>query len=145
MGNAAFEDHSVNLRGLPRSDNVYSQWLQMQDLDRLMRNAEDLHVFWVHVDFKRVDEAGECQQCALSKSLEVISLDLRDLLAQLSSQIVGLKSSPPAPVDVSFPISCPSTNKWLSHLQAYIIFRDLETYLNKVVRDFTLLTAKYPG
>ncbi|XP_055513386.1 uncharacterized protein LOC129710456 [Leucoraja erinacea] len=146
MGNAAFEDHSVDLRSLPRSGNVYSHWLQMQDLERLLQNAEDLHIFWVHVDFKRVDEVGECRQCAVSKSLEIISLDLRDLLAQLSSQIVGLKSSPPEPMGFSLPISCTITpNKWLSHLQAYIIFRDLEIYLNKVVRDFILLSAKYPG
>ncbi|XP_072099613.1 cardiotrophin-2-like [Mobula birostris] len=144
IGNAAFEDYNVDLRSLPRSSNVYSYWLQMQDVERLQRNAEDLNIFWVHVDFKRVDEMGECQQCVLSKSIEVVSLDLRDLISQLSSQIQALNSSLPEPPKFSIPISTPSgSNTWLSNLQGYIIFRDLETYLNKVVRDFTLLSTKY--
>ncbi|XP_072909084.1 cardiotrophin-2-like [Hemitrygon akajei] len=144
IGNAAFEDYNVDLKSLPRSSNVYSYWLQMQDVERLQCNAKDLNIFWVHVDFKRVDEMGECQQCALSKSIEVVSLDLRDLISQLSSQIQALNSSLPEPPEFSIPISTPSgSNTWLSKLQGYIIFRDLETYLNKVVRDFTLLNTKY--
>ncbi|XP_038670622.1 cardiotrophin-2 [Scyliorhinus canicula] len=144
MGNPAFEDHNMILCTLPQTSLAYSYWVQMQDVERLMLNAKDLYIFWIHVDFKRIDELGDCQESVMSKSMEMVSLDLRDLIAHLSSQISALNSTSPEPSDLTLPNNILNPDyDWHSKLQGYIIFRDLETYLNKVVRDFTLLKTKY--
>ncbi|XP_067866102.1 uncharacterized protein [Heterodontus francisci] len=144
IGNAAFEDYNMILSSLPTTSIMYSYWLQMQDVERLMLNAKDLYIFWIHVDFKRIDELGDCQESTVSKSMEIVSLDLRDLISQLNFQISALNSTSPDPLELTLPnnVLNPEYN-WHSKLQGYIIFRDLETYLNKVVRDFTLLKTKY--
>uniref|UniRef100_UPI00398E9569 cardiotrophin-2 n=1 Tax=Pristiophorus japonicus TaxID=55135 RepID=UPI00398E9569 len=144
IGSSSFEDYNMILSSLPRCSIVYRYWLHMQDVERLMLNAKDLYVFWIHVDFKRIDELRDCQESAVSKSMEGVSLDLRDLISQLSSQLSALNSTSPDPPDLMLPHTVLNpAYEWHSKLQGYIIFRDLETYLNKVVRDFTLLKTKY--
>lgn len=51
---------------------------------------------------------------------------------------VGVASSGPVLQDA--PKSAPS--QWVSALEGYVILRDLERYLSKLVRDYTLLRAK---
>ncbi|XP_067864653.1 cardiotrophin-2-like [Heptranchias perlo] len=144
IGHPSFEDYNVILSSLPCTRTVYSYWLHMQDVERLVLNAKDLHVFWIHVDFKRIDELGESQHSTMGKSMEMVSLDLRDLISHLSSQISALNSTSPDPPDVTLPHNVLNTAyDWHGKLQGYIIFRDLELYLNKVIRDFTLLKNKY--
>uniref|UniRef100_A0A4W3IUF8 Ciliary neurotrophic factor n=1 Tax=Callorhinchus milii TaxID=7868 RepID=A0A4W3IUF8_CALMI len=140
IGNPSFEDYNLMLGSLPSCQVDYRSWLEQQDEERLLLNCRDLQVFWMHVDTKRVHELGQSQDSALLESMEAISLDLRDLISQLNSQISALNGSSPdtstltLPNDVLNPLY-----DWHSRLQGYIIFRDLEVYLNKVVRDFTVL------
>ncbi|XP_053341184.1 uncharacterized protein LOC128512080 [Clarias gariepinus] len=37
----------------------------------------------------------------------------------------------------------PASSQWVSVLEGYVILRDLERYLSRLVRDYTLLQAKY--
>ncbi|XP_072445294.1 cardiotrophin-2-like [Chiloscyllium punctatum] len=144
LGSPTFEDYNMMLSSLPTTAIEYMDWLEMQDVDRLLLNTKDLYTFWIHVDFKRIDELTDCQESAMSKSMEVVSLDLRDLISQLNSQISALNSTSPEPQDLTLPNNVLNPgHDWHSKLQGYIIFRDLETYLNKVIRDFTLLKTKY--
>ncbi|XP_059511320.1 uncharacterized protein LOC125464445 [Stegostoma tigrinum] len=144
MGSSSFEDYNMILHSLPTTTIDYSSWLQMQDVDRLLLNTKDLYTFWIHVDFKWIDELADCQESGISKSMEVVSLDLRDLISQLNSQISALNSTTPEPWDLIVPNNVLNPgHDWHSKLQGYIIFRDLEMYLNKVIRDFTLLKTKY--
>ncbi|XP_067824055.1 cardiotrophin-2-like [Heptranchias perlo] len=144
IGNPSFEDYSLLLNSLPSSRMDYGHWLEMQDEERLLLNYNDLQVFWMHVDTKWVHELGQTQASVLIGSIEGISLDLRDLISQLNGQISALSSTSPDPPDVTLPhnVLNPAYD-WYSKLQGYIIFRDLELYLNKVIRDFTLLKNKY--
>ncbi|XP_078404032.1 cardiotrophin-2 [Cetorhinus maximus] len=144
LGNPSFEDYSLKLRSLPSSQEDYEHWLDTQDIERLQQNWKDLQVFWIHVDAKRIHELTQTQGSVLVDSIEAISLDIRDLVSQLNRQLSALNSTSPEPLDLTLPNNILNPNyEWQSKLQGYIIFRDLETYLNKVVRDFTLLKAKY--
>ncbi|XP_072326333.1 uncharacterized protein [Scyliorhinus torazame] len=144
IGNPMFEDYNLKLQSLPNSQMGYGHWLEMQDGERLQQNWEDLQVFWMHVDAKRIHELGQTEGSPLAHSIEGISLDLRDLIYQLSRQISALNSTSPKPLDLTLPSNILNPDyDWHSKLQGYIIFRDLETYLNKVVRDFILLKTKY--
>ncbi|XP_060703733.1 cardiotrophin-2 [Hemiscyllium ocellatum] len=144
LGSPSFEDYSLMLRSLPNCQMSYSQWVEMQDEERLQQSWRDLQVFWIHVDMKRIHAIGQGEGSALADSMEAISLDLRDLISQLNREISALNSTPPEPLDLTLPNNVLNPgHDWHSKLQGYIIFRDLETYLNKVIRDFTLLKTKY--
>ncbi|XP_072909083.1 cardiotrophin-2-like [Hemitrygon akajei] len=144
FGAPSFEDNTLFLGSLPSGQMTYTRWLDMQDTERLRLDCKDLQAFWIHVDSRHLQELSKPLVPTLVRLMETISLDLRDLISQLRTQIRTLNTTVPDPSDVSYSLLAPSTESdWISNLKGYIIFRDLETYLNKVIRDFLLLKTKY--
>ncbi|XP_041097087.1 cardiotrophin-2-like [Polyodon spathula] len=144
IGSKSFEDYSLVMTSLPTINLHYSTWLSMEDSERLLINLKDLHVFWIHVDAKRIYELESMPQSSLAQNMEDVLLDMRDLLFQMKHQLEFLETPAPETLSQSVPDALLNPqNEWLSKLQGYIILRDLERYLGKVVRDFTLLRTKY--
>ncbi|XP_062887798.1 cardiotrophin-2-like [Mobula hypostoma] len=144
FGTSSFEDNSLFLSSLPSSRMSYTHWLDMQDAERLTLDCRDLQAFWIHVDSRHLQELSQPSVSTLVRLMEVVSLDLRDLISQLRTQIRALNGTVLDPSDVNYSLLAPSAESdWTSNLKGYIIFRDLEIYLNKVVRDFLLLKTKY--
>nr|XP_006641192.1 PREDICTED: cardiotrophin-2-like [Lepisosteus oculatus] len=143
MGSKDFEDHSLVLTSLPSSTMNYSSWLNMEDTARLQTDARDLHVFGIHVDAKRLYELQGRVPSPLSRALYMVVLDIRDLVHQIRQQLQSLQAPAPVLGEPSLPESLLNPQfPWHSRLQGYIILRDLERYLDKVVRDFTLLKSR---
>ncbi|XP_066552356.1 cardiotrophin-2 [Amia ocellicauda] len=146
MGDSQFEDRLTMLRSLPVLGVGYSQWRSMEDKDRLTAAAQDLKVFWDHLDVKRIQlkEESKRQSSTVVTAMQNIQMDLRDLIAQVHSQLQAMNATVPAPREEEIPSSLMvPTLEWHSKLMGYIILRDLDRYMNKVVRDYILLKVKY--
>nr|XP_006006797.1 PREDICTED: uncharacterized protein LOC102350913 [Latimeria chalumnae] len=134
----------LRLSSLPLTSMTYRDWLSMKDEERLQINAKDLQVFWIHIDAKRIHDLGEGEQNQLTQSLEAVQVNLRDLIHQIILQLSVLNSTVPSTSELTIPDNLLRTqNDWLSRLQGYIILRDLERYLSKVIHDFTYLYTKH--
>uniref|UniRef100_A0A3B1IUU0 Ciliary neurotrophic factor n=1 Tax=Astyanax mexicanus TaxID=7994 RepID=A0A3B1IUU0_ASTMX len=162
-----FEDRRLVLNTLPSITIKYRTWLQMEDTERLSSASRDLNTFWSHLESQRqklemeMEEGREGAadrtmqrrnkrgrpQLSLPQSMLGVQLDLRDLMRQVNSQVSQCRRflvpptrppqsllQPPAPLPA---LSGPS--RWVSRLEGYVILRDLERYLTKLARDYTLL------
>ncbi|MGH0182214.1 UNVERIFIED_CONTAM: hypothetical protein FKN15_008751 [Acipenser sinensis] len=144
IGSKSFEDYSLLMSSLPTVNLKYTTWLEMEDSERLLVNLKDLHIFWIHVDAKRIYELESVTRSQLAQNMQELLLDIRDLQYQMKHQLESLETPAPETLSQSVPEALLNPqNEWLSKLQGYIILRDLERYLGKVVRDFTLLRTKY--
>ncbi|XP_041097089.1 cardiotrophin-2-like [Polyodon spathula] len=143
FGGQLIQDSGIVLASLPSASMVYTHWLNMQDEERLANSSRDLHVYWVHVHANRMHLLGESEQSQLSQSMLALQMDLSDLTLQVNSQLWAMNVTlPPPPAEVLPPELLSPPSEWLSKLQGSIILRDLERYLGKVVRDFTLLKSR---
>ncbi|XP_035288560.1 uncharacterized protein LOC118235404 [Anguilla anguilla] len=160
FGDRLYEDHTV-LKILPSSlDMKYSQWISMQDWERLSTAPKYLHTFWVHLEIRRQqmkkfwkNRAGENKAKHLIQAMSRIQEHLQDLIGKVTSQLGSLNGA-------SFPQASPSPTPqvltpptyllrtqdlWVSWKGGYIVLRDLEHYLGKLARDFIFLKAKHRG
>ncbi|XP_036392427.1 cardiotrophin-2-like [Megalops cyprinoides] len=164
LGDPQFEDRRLVLHTLPSISVDYSKWLHMQDVERLGLAARDLRSFWVHLDLQRrqiEEERGERkgQRNRLIQAVLAIQVDLQKLAHQINSQLRYLwsvASTRPLPCPLSGPTHSPPEKllllpqflppeTWCRRLQGYVILRDLERYLAKLSRDFTLLKSRHGG
>ncbi|XP_033907398.3 cardiotrophin-2 [Acipenser ruthenus] len=143
FGNQLTQDSAIVMSSLPSASMPYTLWLSMEDEERLVSSSQDLHVYWVHVHANRMHLLGESEQSQLAQSMLAIQMDLSDLTLQVNSLLWSMNVTlPPPPAEVLPPELLNPQSEWLSKLQGSIILRDLEKYLGKVVRDFTLLKSR---
>uniref|UniRef100_A0A3B1JZJ6 Ciliary neurotrophic factor n=1 Tax=Astyanax mexicanus TaxID=7994 RepID=A0A3B1JZJ6_ASTMX len=162
-----FEDRRLVLNTLPSITIKYRTWLQMEDTERLSSASRDLNTFWSHLESQRqklemeMEEGREGAadrtmqrrnkrgrpQLSLPQSMLGVQLDLRDLMRQVNSQFFTpdtLAETPPSLTrSAKFTTQVSGPSRWVSRLEGYVILRDLERYLTKLARDYTLLRAKY--
>uniref|UniRef100_A0A6Q2ZCW7 Ciliary neurotrophic factor n=1 Tax=Esox lucius TaxID=8010 RepID=A0A6Q2ZCW7_ESOLU len=164
LDDVQFEDRNLELKTLPSLSTDFNQWLQMKDWERLSTASHDLHTFWAHLDRKRreMEEEGDRASQGMSnrrkaklsipESIQCIQKDLRDLMTKVNFQLKSMNSSSVSPtspntmtwqVGLSTSSWAKSTSLWASRLEGYIILRDLESYLSKLTRDFTLLRTRH--
>uniref|UniRef100_A0A4W4EXR4 Ciliary neurotrophic factor n=1 Tax=Electrophorus electricus TaxID=8005 RepID=A0A4W4EXR4_ELEEL len=163
FGDRNFEDRRLILNTLPSVTINYRSWLQIQDMQRLYIASHNLRTFWEHLEAQRQklelegEEGREHQsqrrnkrarpQLSLAQSILIVQLDLRDLLKQVSFQSPNPSptSSPTSHSRSASPASSSSSgsSRWVSRLEGYVILRDLELYLGRLARDYTLLSAKH--
>ncbi|KAK1788379.1 hypothetical protein P4O66_015992, partial [Electrophorus voltai] len=109
FGDRNFEDRRLILNTLPSVTINYRSWLQIQDMQRLYIASHNLRTFWEHLEAQRQklelegEEGREHQsqrrnkrarpQLSLAKSILIVQLDLRDLLKQVSFQLLNMKDS----------------------------------------------------
>ncbi|MGH0186866.1 UNVERIFIED_CONTAM: hypothetical protein FKN15_022691 [Acipenser sinensis] len=147
FGNQLTQDSAIVMSSLPSASMPYTHWLSMKDEERLVSSSQDLHVYWVHVHANRMHLLGELEQSQLAQSMLAMQMDLSDLTLQVNSQVnsqVGPSGQCPLEpeAEVLPPELLNPQSEWLGKLQGSIILRDLEKYLGKVVRDFTLLKSR---
>uniref|UniRef100_A0A3B1J7F2 Ciliary neurotrophic factor n=1 Tax=Astyanax mexicanus TaxID=7994 RepID=A0A3B1J7F2_ASTMX len=164
-----FEDRRLVLNTLPSITIKYRTWLQMEDTERLSSASRDLNTFWSHLESQRqklemeMEEGREGAadrtmqrrnkrgrpQLSLPQSMLGVQLDLRDLMRQVNSQVssssedVTQATTVTASSKAKFTTQVSGPSRWVSRLEGYVILRDLERYLTKLARDYTLLRAKY--
>ncbi|XP_032639528.1 interleukin-27 subunit alpha-like [Chelonoidis abingdonii] len=95
---------------------------------------------WALVVFQGYVEILGRRDPGLALGLEEISLDLRDLMHHIDYQMWG--SGQPAPL-LPGPPAAPRIlqhlSDWSNLQESYLVLRAMETFLGRVVRDFTLL------
>ncbi|XP_061608653.1 uncharacterized protein LOC133467616 [Phyllopteryx taeniolatus] len=146
LGDKNFEDRGGHLKDLPLLSTDFDSWLHLTDWERLHAALSDMQAYRTSLEWKRKElETEEKEKTAhntLSQSIKHIELDLRDLMSQVKSQMSYIKNASRKP---SFPtVRTPMMSKtvWESHVEGYIILRDLDLYLTKLARDFLLLASK---
>ncbi|TRY57379.1 hypothetical protein DNTS_024960 [Danionella cerebrum] len=124
FGDALFEYRELMLRTLPAVSVSYQRWIQMQDFERLDVALQNLHVFWIHLDSQRQqlerereatkarreqrrDKRGRPQP-DLCQSFEVLQVDLRDLMSQVSYQLSSFTSESGSTISQLVSTSSPS-------------------------------------
>ncbi|XP_023260577.1 uncharacterized protein LOC111653998 isoform X1 [Seriola lalandi dorsalis] len=151
LGNKDFEDRGRQLKDLPSLSTDFYSWLKLTDWERLYAAFWDMQAYWNMLDWKRKElEREEKEQSAartaLTRSINHIQLDLRDLMNQVSSQMSYMKRSwtKPTSAPVGTPLIPETSSKtvWDRRVEGYIILRDLDLYLTKLARDFLLLSNK---
>ncbi|CAM2114864.1 unnamed protein product [Caretta caretta] len=121
---------------LPPMSLRAQQWLALPALQRLREMRQALVMFRGYMEIlgSREQERGDA---GLAQGLEEISLDLRDLTHHVDYQVWGSGQPdlpPPAPPRI---LQHPS--EWSNLQESYLVLRAMETFLGRVVRDFTLL------
>ncbi|XP_053871100.1 LOW QUALITY PROTEIN: interleukin-27 subunit alpha-like [Malaclemys terrapin pileata] len=118
---------------LPPMSCTAQQWLALPALQRLREMRRALVVFRGYVQILGRKDPG------LAQGLEEISLDLRDLMHHIDYQVWGSGQptlpppGPPAPPILQHP------SAWSNLQESYLVLRAMETFLGRVVREFTLL------
>ncbi|XP_039610947.1 uncharacterized protein LOC120530588 [Polypterus senegalus] len=144
MGTQSFEDFSFLMASLPVINMNFSYWLNMEEGKRIQLIIKDLKVFQSHIEAKCLYEEQHLHQSQLVQDLQLIKCDISDLVFQMHLQLKSLNVPVPVVSEPLVPKSLLNPQlEWNSKLQGYIILRDLEQYLGKVVRDFTFLKSKY--
>ncbi|CAM4566447.1 unnamed protein product [Lepidochelys olivacea] len=121
---------------LPPMSLRAQRWLALPALQRLREMRQALVMFRGYMEIlgSREQERGDA---GLAQGLEEISLDLRDLTHHVDYQVWGSGQPdlpPPAPPRI---LQHPS--EWSNLQESYLVLRAMETFLGRVVRDFTLL------
>ncbi|XP_048838208.1 uncharacterized protein LOC125712311 isoform X2 [Brienomyrus brachyistius] len=149
LGDSEFEDRSLSLQGLPSLKTDYFHWLHMQDSERLRGAVQGLKVFWHHLDQKRqqLEQESRGQLGTITRSMQKVQLDVRDLIYLIKKQLIQVR-----PADSSLSNHEPPTEAppplfrarlaWHKRLEGYVVLRDLELYLRRLVRDFLLLKGR---
>ncbi|KAG8008339.1 hypothetical protein GBF38_019456 [Nibea albiflora] len=137
---------------LARSTLSRVQHLQKRyDWERLHGAFKDMQVYWNMLEWKRTQlereqVTGRAAHNILAHSMKHVQLDLRDLMRQVSNQMSVMQSSrvKHSPPTARAPLNPEAVSKtaWDRQVEGYIILRDLELYLTKLVRDFLLLASK---
>ncbi|XP_039394266.1 interleukin-27 subunit alpha-like [Mauremys reevesii] len=119
---------------LPPTSRTAQQWLALPALRRLREMRRALGLFRGYVEVVGRREPG------LARGLHEISLDLRDLMHHVDYQVGGSGQpapQPPGPPGAPRILQHPSD--WSNLQESYLVLRAMETFLGRVVRDFTLL------
>uniref|UniRef100_A0A3B4C3Z3 Ciliary neurotrophic factor n=1 Tax=Pygocentrus nattereri TaxID=42514 RepID=A0A3B4C3Z3_PYGNA len=159
------------LKTLPSVTINFQTWRHMEDSERLSIASRNLLTFWAHLESQcqklELDMQNERESAAeramqkrnkrgrphlsLTQSMRAIQLDLRDLMRQVNFQAsssgdvsqtstttaASRKEQPKLTAEVSQP------TRWVSRLEGYVILRDLERYLSRLARDYTLLKEDF--
>ncbi|XP_072557688.1 uncharacterized protein [Paramormyrops kingsleyae] len=156
LGDSEFEDRSLSLQDLPSLKTDYFHWLHMQDSERLRGAVQGLKVFWHHLDLKRQQLKQECRgrPGRLTRSMQKVQLDMRDLIYLTKKQLIQVSHADSSLSNHEPPMEAPLTEAppptpsfwarlaWHKRLEGYVVLRDLERYLRRLVRDFMLLKAR---
>ncbi|TFJ96104.1 Interleukin-27 subunit alpha [Platysternon megacephalum] len=119
---------------LPPTSRTAQQWLALPALQRLREVRRALVVFRGYAEVLGRRDPG------LAQGLEEIGLDLRDLMHHVDYQVWG--SGPPAPPPPGPPAApriLQHPSDWSNLQESYLVLRAMETFLGRVVREFTLL------
>ncbi|KAL4647556.1 cardiotrophin-2-like [Arapaima gigas] len=151
LGDSKFEDRNLMLKTLPSLNTDYFTWLHMQHTERLDMAVRDLHIFLILLDANReqIVEEKNGQMDMLTRSMYNVQLDVKDLILHVKSQLNKMNSQRHSPSGQTVTQQPPPPSllrprlSWHKRLQGYVVLRDLERYLGKVVRDFILLKSKY--
>ncbi|XP_018606073.1 cardiotrophin-2-like [Scleropages formosus] len=150
LGDSKFEDRSLMLKTLPSLNTDYFTWLHMKDTERLNRALRDLNIFLIHLDAnrKQIEEGMNGQTDTVTRSMYGVQLDVQDLLHHIKSQLNRMSSQggPSGEMVTKQPLPLSLLQpqlSWHKRLQGYVVLRDLERYLGKLVRDFILLRSRY--
>uniref|UniRef100_A0A3B3QEF9 Ciliary neurotrophic factor n=1 Tax=Paramormyrops kingsleyae TaxID=1676925 RepID=A0A3B3QEF9_9TELE len=141
LGDSEFEDRSLSLQDLPSLKTDYFHWLHMQDSERLRGAVQGLKVFWHHLDLKRQQLKQECRgrpgrlTRSMQKLIQVSHADSSLSNHELPMEAPLTEAPPPTP-------SFWARLAWHKRLEGYVVLRDLERYLRRLVRDFMLLKAR---
>ncbi|XP_050808383.1 interleukin-27 subunit alpha-like isoform X2 [Gopherus flavomarginatus] len=119
---------------LPPTSHTAQQWLALPALQRLREMRGALVAFQGYVEVLGRRDPG------LALGLEEISLDLRDLTHHVDYQVCGSgQPAPRLPGPPAAPRILQHPSEWSNLQESYLVLRAMETFLGRVVRDFTLL------
>ncbi|KAJ8276071.1 hypothetical protein COCON_G00078230 [Conger conger] len=110
--------------------------LPSYDAVRLQQDSEYLLVFNHHINNCY---SSEHQSRNFSTALELLQLNIRDLQALITQQLVLLQQPAVSTAALTAAPVCNTGSVWLSHMEGYIVLKGLERCAQKVVRDYTLL------
>ncbi|KAJ8401665.1 hypothetical protein AAFF_G00376360 [Aldrovandia affinis] len=120
--------------------------LPQYDAVRLQQVSSVLQEFGLHIDdYCSSEPQLETEaQGELSRALELLQLDIRDLNVQITQQLKSLHHPATAGGLLSVPSRplCSPRSLWVRPLQGYMVLRGLESCLHRVVRDYTLLRSQ---
>nr|XP_025046113.1 cardiotrophin-2-like isoform X1 [Pelodiscus sinensis]XP_025046115.1 cardiotrophin-2-like isoform X2 [Pelodiscus sinensis] len=138
---------AVGLRwaGVPVAPLPFLAWRTMGDAERLTRSYGAYAAFDAFLQLVWDDQAELCPGCSeLLAMLGAARARTRGLLANLTS-IMATMGIPAPPAADSLSLEATGVGAFERKCRGYVVCREYQGWIDRTVRDFTLLKAKYPA
>uniref|UniRef100_A0A8C4WHW3 Uncharacterized protein n=1 Tax=Gopherus evgoodei TaxID=1825980 RepID=A0A8C4WHW3_9SAUR len=131
--------------GVPVATLPFLAWRTMGDVERLARNYGAYATFDAFLQLVWDDQDELCPNCSeLLAMLGTARAQTRGLLANLTYIMAAMGiPTPPAPDPLTSEAA--SVGAFEKKCRGYVVCREYHGWVDRTVRDFTLLKAKYPA
>ncbi|XP_062992983.1 cardiotrophin-2-like [Elgaria multicarinata webbii] len=140
-----FRDRRVQYEGVPTAAISFLKWRTLSDTERLDKNyaaytvlSEFMQLVWDD-QFRISDTKVE-----LLEMLRATRLHIQGLLSNLTS-IMSALGVPPTPVVDLLTPDITEANAFVKKVRGYVVCHTYSQWMERTVRDFTLLVEKYPS
>ncbi|XP_032621078.1 cardiotrophin-2-like [Chelonoidis abingdonii] len=131
--------------GVPVATLPFLAWRTMGDMERLARNYGAYATFDAFLQLVRDDQDELCPNCSeLLAMLGTARAQTRGLLANLT-YIMAAMGIPTPPATDPLTSEAASVGAFEKKCRGYVVCREYHGWVDRTVRDFTLLKAKYPA
>ncbi|XP_074854722.1 cardiotrophin-2-like [Carettochelys insculpta] len=131
--------------GVPVATLPFLTWRTMGDAERLSRSYGAYAAFDVFLQLVWDDQAELCPDCSeLLAMLGSARAQTRGLLANLTS-IMATMGVPAPPAADPLTSEAAGVGAFERKCRGYVVCREYHSWVDRTVRDFTLLKAKYPA
>ncbi|XP_067391389.1 cardiotrophin-2-like [Emydura macquarii macquarii] len=139
-----FSAPGLRWAGVPVATLPFLAWRTMGDAERLARSYGAYAAFDAFLQLVWDDQAELCPDCAeLLAQLGSARARARGLLANLASIMAAMGIPAPPAADL-LTSEASGVGAFEKKCRGYVVCREYHSWVDRTVRDFTLLKAKYP-
>ncbi|XP_061444896.1 cardiotrophin-2-like isoform X2 [Rhineura floridana] len=145
FSDSGFDAHRLHYEGVPTAAIPFLEWRTLSNLKRLEKNYEAYTAFSEFLQLVWDDQFElNPTEVELLEMLRVTRLRIQGLLSNLTS-IMSALGAPPTAIADSLMLEAIEADTFEKKVRGYVVCHTYKEWIDRTVRDFSLLMEKFPA